>query len=196
MGISCYLHMARGIAIHAQAKHSVGKQLGRLFLLRHGKARWADPGMKDFDRILDDKGIEEARAIGQAMVRLGLIPEKIICSKAVRAKQTLELVNQALGLHDKTTFTEELYATDAPGYLEIASRVGDVEDVMLVGHNPMLEDLAIGTATTGDEHDMYELQMGFRTAGLAVISFDGMPTDFESLPGVLEAYITPSSLDD
>lgn len=171
-----------------------GRYLGRLFLLRHGKARWADPGMKDFDRTLDEKGVAEAIAMGKAMVARGLVPEKIICSNAVRAKQTLLYVNEALGLQDKTTFTDELYATDAPGYLEIAAKVTDVDDVMLVGHNPMLEDLAIGTAATGDQTEMYELQMGFRTAGLAVIAFDGPPVDFESLSGKLEAYLTPADL--
>lgn len=132
--------------------------------------------------------------MGQAMVEKRLIPEKIICSNAVRAKQTLAHVNESLGLHDKTIFTDELYATDAPGYLEIASRITDVDDVMLVGHNPMLEDLAIGLAVSGDEEAMYELQMGFRTAGLAVIAFDGPPVDFESLTGKLEAYLTPAQL--
>lgn len=168
--------------------------MGRLFLLRHGKARWADPGMKDFDRVLDDKGVQEALAMGKAMLERNLIPEKIICSNAARAKQTLSYINQALGLSDKSTFTDELYATDAPGYLEIASKVTGVNDLMLVGHNPMLEDLAIGTAATGDQSDMYELQMGFRTAGLAVISFDGPPIDFESLRGKLDIYLTPAGL--
>lgn len=150
--------------------------------------------MKDFDRCLDEKGVKEAIAMGEAMAARGLVPQKIICSNAVRAKQTLAHVNETLRLHDKTTFTDELYATDAPGYLEIASRVTDVDDVMLVGHNPMLEDLAIGLAASGDEAAMYELQMGFRTAGLAVIAFDGPPVDFESLTGTLEAYLTPADL--
>lgn len=168
-----------------------GITLGQLLLLRHAKAAWAEPGMKDFDRMLDDTGMQEALEIGRAMKAAGLLPQTVICSAAVRARQTLEQVNQTLKLEDRTQFTAELYASDAPGYLDIAASAGDSESVLLVGHNPMLEDLALGLSGDGDEDAVDTLQMGFRTAGLAVISFDGPASSFEDGKGRVTAFLTP-----
>lgn len=168
--------------------------MGRLYLLRHAKAKWADPGMRDYDRALDPRGLDEAAAMGRAIAERALKPEVVICSNAVRARQTLEQIDPALDIAKTAKFTDELYATDAPGYLEIATGAADADSVMLIGHNPMLEDLAIGLATQGDEHAISELQMGFRTAGLAAIDFDGPPSTFDASGGSLALYLTPDDL--
>ena len=63
---------------------------------------------------------------------------------------------------------------------------------MLVGHNPMLEDAALALAKLGDADALEDLHMGFRTAGLAVIRFDGPTSVFTTDTGYLEAYLTPA----
>lgn len=150
--------------------------------------------MRDFDRKLDDRGLDEAQLMGKAMRERGLIPDKVICSSAARAVETIDAVNEALHLNDVTSFDQNLYATDAPGYLEIAAAANCDGDVMLVGHNPMLEDAALALARDGDEEALDDLQMGFRTGGLAVIRFDGPSSVFPTATGYLETYITPANI--
>jgi phosphohistidine phosphatase len=166
--------------------------MARLFLFRHGKAAWAEPGMRDFDRKLDERGVEEATAMGRLMLKRRLVPDLVICSTAARAVETLEAINETLHLNDVSRFSQDLYATDAPGYLDIASRADDGDDIMLVGHNPMLEDAAIALSKTGDDESIDALHMGFRTGGLAVIRFNGPASTFNDDTGHLEAYLTPA----
>lgn len=166
--------------------------MSRLFLLRHAKAEWAEPGQRDFDRALAASGVEDARALAAAMVERDLLPEKVICSSARRARQTLEAINTVRDLSAITSYDPNLYATDAPGYLEVAAKSGFDGDLMLVGHNPMLEDIAMALSSGGDEGLIDELQMGFRTAGLVVIAIDGPLSKIETQRGCLEAYLTPA----
>jgi phosphohistidine phosphatase len=148
--------------------------------------------MRDFDRKLDERGIEEACLMGKLMLRHKLVPDQVICSTATRAVETLDALNESLHLNDVTCFDQNLYATDAPGYLEIAAKSDFDGDIMLVGHNPMLEDAALALARTGDDEALDALQMGFRTAGLAIIRFDGPTSTFTTNTGYLEAYLTPA----
>lgn len=150
--------------------------------------------MRDFDRELDEQGIEEARQMGIAMKAAGLVPQKVICSQAVRARQTLDAINESLHLENDVSFTDTLYATDAPGYLEVAAAADTDADLMLIGHNPMLEDLALALGHEGDEDSITELQMGFRTAGLVVINFEGASSTWGNSNGSLETYMTPADI--
>ncbi|WP_306119357.1 MULTISPECIES: histidine phosphatase family protein [unclassified Roseitalea] len=168
--------------------------MSRLFLLRHAKAEWAEPGQRDFDRALSPWGVEEARAMGAAMAARGLTPQRVICSTAARARQTMDAINQAHDLSSVTEFEQNLYGTDAPGYLEVAARSGFNGDLMLVGHNPMLEDVAVALAAEGEAEAIEHLNMGFRTAGLAIIALDGPMGAVETARGRLEVYLTPADL--
>ncbi len=67
--------------------------MSQVYLLRHAKAVWPSPGQKDFDRTLDTAGIEAARILGQELRRSGLKPEIVVCSTAIRARQTLEYLD-------------------------------------------------------------------------------------------------------
>ena len=148
--------------------------------------------MRDFDRKLDESGVEEATGMGRLMAKHQLVPDIVICSTAVRAVETLDALNAALHLEDVVRYEQNLYATDAPGYLEIAAATETDGDVMLVGHNPMLEDAALALAKEGDDEALEALHMGFRTAGLAIIRFDGPTSAFTTDTGYLEAYLTPA----
>lgn len=165
--------------------------MSRLFLLRHARAEWAAPGQRDFDRVLAPSGVEDAEAVGAVMARRGLVPDKVICSSAVRARQTLDAVGRACDLSPVTEYSAHLYGTDAPGYLEVAAKAGSDGDLMLIGHNPMLEEVALALSTSGEDDALDQLGMGFRTAALAVIALDGPLTSVETSKGHLEAYLTP-----
>lgn len=168
--------------------------MSRLFLLRHAKAQWAEPGQRDFDRALAASGVEDAKLIAAAMVDQNLLPGKIICSSAVRARQTLEALNSVHDLSGITSFQSDLYATDAPGYLDVAAKSGFEGDLMLIGHNPMLEDVAMALAQSGDDALVSDLHMGFRTAALAVIALDQPLAAIDKATGTLDAYLTPSNV--
>ena len=165
--------------------------MSRLFLLRHAKAEWAEPGQRDYDRQLAASGIEDAKAVANTMIKRDLLPERVICSSAARTQQTYEVLNSIHDISKITSFDRNLYATDAPGYLEVAAQSDFEGDLLLIGHNPMLEDVAVALAKQGDDTLMDDLHMGFRTSALAVIALDRPIAEIEKARGTLEAYITP-----
>ena len=91
--------------------------MSRLFLLRHAKAGWAEPGMRDFDRPLEPLGRSDADAIGAAMRANSYIPDLVLCSSAKRARETLDWVARHIG-KGRVVYSDSLYSTDAAGYVE------------------------------------------------------------------------------
>lgn len=166
--------------------------MARLLLLRHARAGWAEPGMRDFDRRLDATGTADAEALGKAMRAGGLVPDRVLCSSARRARQTWEGVCSGLAFAGAATMTETLYSTDAAGYLNLIREAGNVASLLLVGHNPMIEDLAF--ALVGEEQARALLGQGFPTAGLAVIAFDGPWAAIAPGAGRLDTFVTPADL--
>jgi phosphohistidine phosphatase len=163
----------------------------RLYLLRHAKAGWALPGMRDFDRPLDPSGITDAETTGVTMRAHDYVPDLTLCSNAARARQTLEGIagNADTG---KVLFFDDLYREDAAGYLKIIRENGCLGSILVIGHNPMMEDLAMAVATDGDEDARATLHAGFPTSGLAVIRFDEGLCEAAPGKGFLEAFITPA----
>lgn len=169
--------------------------MSQLFLLRHAKADWAKPGMRDFDRPLKERGRRNAETIGDAMRTSGFTPTRVICSKAARAVETWESVSKTLGADGcEVEMTEALYGSDASGYLQIINDAFDTERLLLIGHNPMMEDIAFALAGSGDEMVLAKLETGFPTAGMAAIQFDVPLNEAAPGKGVLQAFITPSEL--
>lgn len=167
--------------------------MSRLFLLRHAKAGWALPGMRDFDRPLEASGRADAETIGAAMRTRAYVPDLTLCSKAKRAQETLEAL---AGQTDtgKVLFLDTLYSADAAGYLRVIRDNGGPGSLLVIGHNPMTEDLAIAVSGDGDETARALLNHGFPTSGLAVIRFDGNLATAAQGAGHLEAFLTPAHL--
>ncbi|EIM75599.1 putative phosphohistidine phosphatase SixA [Nitratireductor aquibiodomus RA22] len=166
--------------------------MSRLFLLRHAKAGWAAPGTSDFDRTLTQSGQSDAKALGMRMRSIGLIPDLILCSPARRAVETLEFVASTLfDSPPKTELVQELYNSDATDYLHAVREAQVAETLLLVGHNPMMEDLAFELPSAGDQQAMRGTASGFPTCGLAVISFPAPLADIRRNGGRLEAFLKP-----
>ncbi len=165
----------------------------RLFLLRHAKAGWALPGMRDFDRPLDASGHLDADATGAAMREKGYEPDITLCSNARRARQTLEGI---AGQADtgRVLFLDHLYSDDAAAYLSLIREHGECGSILLIGHNPMMEDLAMALAGDGEETARVTLHAGFPTSGLAVIAFPGGLDAATPGQGFLETFLTPADL--
>jgi phosphohistidine phosphatase len=167
--------------------------MSRLFLLRHAKAGWAEPGMRDFDRPLEPLGRCDADSIGTAMRANAFIPDLVLCSSARRCRETLDWVARHTG-DARTVFSENLYSTDAAGYVEFIRANADGDDVLLVGHNPMMEDVATALSGDGDPNARNVLVAGFPTSALAVIRFPGKLSETAPGKGHLDHFITPADL--
>jgi phosphohistidine phosphatase len=170
-----------------------GSRVSRLYLLRHAKAGWALPGMRDFDRPLDAGGVADAAATGAAMRINGYIPDLTLCSNAKRARETLEGV---AGHSDtgRVVYLDSLYSQDASGYLDTIRAHGAHGSLLVIGHNPMMEDLAFAVAGDGEAGAKAALANGFPTCGLAVIRFSPGLAQIAPAAGFLEAFCTPADL--
>ena len=165
--------------------------MSRLLLLRHARAAWAEPGMRDFDRPLDASGRADADAIGAVMAQDRVLPRRVICSSARRARETWETVMRHLPIAD-VIVTDQLYITDATGYLNFIRDNDEVDSLLIVGHNPMIEDVCFALAADGKDTATGARSSGFPTCGLAVIDFPGGLADVAPSAGFLEAFYTPS----
>ena len=169
--------------------------MSQLFLLRHAKAEWARPGMRDFDRSLKERGKRNAELIGRTMRQAGLIPDRVICSKAVRAIETWQALSTTLGADGcEVELTDMLYGTDAADYFRVIKEAFGSGRLLLIGHNPMMEDVAFALAGDGDEAALSKLEKGFPTAGMAAIEFSTPLTEISPGKGSLTAFLTPSDL--
>lgn len=164
----------------------------RLFLLRHAKAAWATPGIRDFDRPLTASGEADARDLGARMREDGHRPAVVLCSAARRARETWACVMQGFG--DGVAAAEiadRLYDADAAGYLAIITAAGPATPVLVVGHNPIMEDLATALSGVGDSTALRAIGSGFPTCGLAVIDFAQPLAGIEPGTGDLRDFIVP-----
>jgi phosphohistidine phosphatase len=137
----------------------------RLYLLRHAKSSWKESGIPDHDRPLAGRGRRAAKAMAAHLQAERVRPELVLCSSATRARQTFERV-EPLGARE-VHIERELYGADAATLL---ARLRDVPagvgSVMVIAHNPGLEDL---TRVLARQHD--ELGEKFPTGALATLSF-------------------------
>lgn len=123
-----------------------------LFLLRHAKAENAAGGSRDFDRALNDRGRAEAQAIGRFLKKQNLNFEPVLSSPALRARETTELVLAAAGLDVDVRLDQRIYEASSQELLTLLLKMEQETSVLvLVGHNPALEDL-IRTLTGRAEH--------------------------------------------
>ena len=114
-----------------------------LFVLRHCKSDWDNNIRQDNLRPLSQRGIHNAERLGQWMIEQSFSPQFVLCSSAVRARQTLELVNESLQIdEDKIEFHEQLYLASIKMLLQFLSEVNSIyKSVLIVGHNPGLDYL-------------------------------------------------------
>lgn len=135
-----------------------------LMIMRHAKAADLQAGGDDKRRRLTPHGRDEAIAVGQALVGLGLVPDRIVCSGATRAGQTARIVAQQCGCPQRPTVAAALYYPSMDDYLAVVRGLKDAwRSVVVVGHNPVSSELAgllVGAA------------VDLPTAGLAILDLD------------------------
>ncbi|MPZ89326.1 MAG: histidine phosphatase family protein [Nitriliruptorales bacterium] len=138
-----------------------------VYLLRHAKSSWEHRGLPDHERPLAPRGRKAAPLVGTYLREQGMAPTLVLCSSAVRAQQTLDLVNLAHRAH--ILVEAELYLASARALLQrLRELPAAVPEVMLVGHNPGMQQLAVLLAGGGAGRE--RLREKFPTAALAVLA--------------------------
>jgi phosphohistidine phosphatase len=168
----------------------------RLWLLRHAKSSWSDAGLADEDRPLAPRGEHAAERMSGYIVAQGIAPELVLCSSALRARQTFASVLPALGTQLEIRVEPALYTFDADVLLDRLRRIpSEVTSVMLVGHNPAMQDLALRLAGSGDA--LHHLAQKYPTAALAEIAFPkGAWNSLADRQGELVRFTVPRELED
>lgn len=166
----------------------------RLGLLRHAKSDWDDLSLRDFDRGLNDRGRKGAKLMGDHIRGYGAKWDKVIASPAERVKRTLE----ASELDLPVAFNEKAYLADAATLIGIvADAARDAEAVLLVAHNPGLQELALNLVPPEAEDDLFrDVMRKFPTAAFAVFQLD--IDDWDELApeiGKLVHFARPRDLD-
>jgi phosphohistidine phosphatase len=115
-----------------------------LFLVRHAKSDWSVSGQKDFERQLNGRGLNDAPKMGRKLYEMGMKPDLIISSPAVRARLTAELIAEQLKYDtDKIVFNEEIYEASVRSLLKVINSIDDKnKTVIIVGHNPTFTYIA------------------------------------------------------
>lgn len=146
-----------------------------LILLRHAHAETASAGEADLDRPLSAEGLAEAEAAGKWLAEQKLVPDCVLCSPARRSRETLEAVLGVVGYVEQK-IDDSIYEAQPGALIALADAHADIDRLLLVGHNPGLEQLAalMHSGQSGDYR-------GMPPAGIAVLS---MPKDVPLEPGV------------
>jgi phosphohistidine phosphatase len=170
----------------------VSQPVHALYLLRHAKSSWADPTLSDHERPLAPRGRRDAKRIAKHLRRLGVEPEVVLCSSAARARETLDLIRHAVAA-STVMLEDDLYGASSDHLLTRVRLVPDaVASVMLIGHNPALQQLALVLASTGDE--LERLEAKFPTAALATLALPKTWSRLAPAEATLTEYVVPKQL--
>jgi len=123
---------------------SMTTSIKRLTLLRHAKSSWENPDLNDFDRPLNKRGERDAPLMGRRLKERGFAPDLLLVSPARRARLTGEAIADQLKLDNRQlTFNEHIYLATVSELLVLLRSIADShQNVLLIGHNPGITDLA------------------------------------------------------
>jgi phosphohistidine phosphatase len=172
----------------------------RLLLLRHAKAA-QDTGEGDHDRPLTDRGRKDAARVGHAMDVRGYGPDSVLCSKARRTMETWQRLSPELVRAPAPEFCKELYLASPKTIVgRIQHTPSHVTSLLLLGHNPGIEECALRLARTpvskAEARHLQEMKEKFPTCALAVLDFDVESWSDATGGGILLEFIRPRDLRD
>lgn len=169
----------------------------RLTLLRHAKSSWDDPVARDFDRPLNAKGHRAGRTVGQEMRRLQLSFDAVVASPAARVIETLEEVAHGFGDSLTPRYDQRIYLASREALVDLVRSTDDsIDSLLLVGHSPGLERLALHLAGVKDKALRKSVEEKYPTGALIEIS---LPVDrwqdVDDGGGTMTRFIRPRDLD-
>ena len=165
-------------------------QTRRLYVLRHAKSSWDDPGERDHDRPLAPRGRRAVKLLARYVAENQIRPDLILCSTARRAIETLDGVDPP----GQRVIDGALYGA---GHDQLIERLCGVPEgsasVMVVGHNPALQMLVLRLARAGEGLD--DIRRKFPTGALATLEFAVPWSELVAGSAELIDYVRPKALE-
>ncbi|MFC8129138.1 SixA phosphatase family protein [Streptomyces sp. NPDC057302] len=164
----------------------------RIVLFRHAKADW--PQVSDHERPLAERGRKDAPVAGRKLADSGIPFDLALCSTAARTRETWKLAVHELPHRPRTVYEERLYEASPGELIAVLNETpDDVQNVVLIGHNPGVQGLA--DILAGDAEGDVRTRMdrrGFPTSAFAVLTYSGSWKALEPGVGTLADYWAPS----
>ena len=173
-----------------------------LVLFRHAKSAWPED-VPDHERPLAPRGQRDAPVMGAWLRDAGLVPDQVLCSTARRARETWQLAEGGLGAAPPVSFERGVYESAAAGLLALIRETpAAVRTLLVIGHNPTIEDLALMLAAggAGSAPDaaatgaLDRMRVKFPTAAIAVLESAGTWADLAAGQARLTAFVIPRDL--
>lgn len=168
----------------------------RLLLLRHAKTERAEAGERDRDRKLMAQGRADAPVIGAYMVRHRLVPDLALVSPVTRAEETWTLVAASFTTPPRVVKDERIYNASPQTLLGLIRETRAAHTLLVVGHNPGLQELAVELIASGDVEARERVSEKLPTCGLVVIDF---PFDdwsrLHANAGRLQRFVSPRQIE-
>jgi phosphohistidine phosphatase len=142
-----------------------------LGLFRHAKSDWQDPRARDFDRPLNERGRQGAAVMGRHIRDHGVAWDRMISSPAIRCAETIELACEAAGRPVAVNWDRRIYLASSATLLDLLRETeGDPRSVLMIGHNPGLEDLIFDLVPDDGSSPLRDVvEVKFPTATYAVL---------------------------
>ena len=171
-----------------------GNSMKSLYLLRHAKTEAGGFFTQDKDRKLTDRGCSDAMLLARHMKDKGLLPDQVLCSSAVRAQMTCDLIVEGLEREIEVDFEDELYLAEAAKLMAFASGATETgNSLLLIAHNPGMAALAFAMA--GQNSGVPARLTDFPTAAMACFIFDcNYWTELDPTTARLTHFMTPKEL--
>ncbi|HKT84935.1 MAG TPA: histidine phosphatase family protein [Novosphingobium sp.] len=145
-----------------------------LGIFRHAKSDWNDARLRDFDRPLNKRGRKGAAIMGRHISEHGIEWQRILASPAVRVTQTIEIAAQAVGASPPVSWDRRIYLANSATLMDVLrDQTGDPASILLIGHNPGLEDLIFDLVPDDGSSPLRDIvEEKFPTAAYAVLELD------------------------
>jgi phosphohistidine phosphatase len=167
----------------------------RLWLLRHAKSSWDEPDLPDRRRSLAPRGERAVAALARHLRATAVAPGLVLCSPARRAVQTWEGVAPGVPPGTPVTIDEAIYGAESDELLARLREVpAPIASVLLIGHNPEVQELAVDLVGSGDGGLRERLVAKFPTGALATLEVPGDWRDLAWGSATLLAFVVPREL--
>ena len=168
-----------------------------LYVMRHAKSSWKDPNVPDYERPLARRGKKAARRMALLVARSLPLPELVLCSPVTRAVQTYQLIAERFGNSVEVHTEDGLYGASGTALLmRLRALPDEVGSVLLIGHNPGVQDLLIELASDGDPARLDVVRAGFPTCALATLRVSSRWSELGPSTASVEGLVMPRTLSD
>lgn len=165
----------------------------RLILIRHTKSGWDDPELDDHDRPLNARGRASAPRIGAWLAGHGFSPDAVLCSTALRTRETWDGIVTQLDTAPTPDYRRDLYLAE-PATLLAAVHGTTAQCLAVIAHNPGIGSLAWALADAAPDHPKFDL---YPTGATLVLRFDvNALSDVRAHQGHVEGFTVPRELPD